>query len=95
MTMDGGDTTTEFALEISVFKDQDYMLPYGIRDFPLKVALNKPLYVQVTTQPLNVNPLILKSAKTQMQEKSENSLLVAQRTSSKLTDDFSFLCVSH
>lgn len=47
MTMDGGDTTTEFALEISVFKDQDYMLPYGIRDFPLKVALNKPLYVQL------------------------------------------------
>lgn len=49
MAMNGGDTTTEFTLEISVFKDQDYLLPYGIRDFPLKVALNKPLYIQVTT----------------------------------------------
>ena len=47
VTMDGGDSTTEFVLEISVFKDQEYLLPYGIRDFPLKVALNKPLYVQV------------------------------------------------
>lgn len=47
MTMDGGDSTTEFVLEISVFKDQEYLLPYGIRDFPLKVALNKPLYVQL------------------------------------------------
>lgn len=47
--MDGGDTTTEFTLEISVFKDQDYSDPYGIRDFPLKVTLNKPLFVQVTT----------------------------------------------
>lgn len=47
MKMDGGDTTTEFTLEISVFKDQDYQLRYGISDFPLKVTLNKPLFVQL------------------------------------------------
>ena len=50
MTMDGGDIKTEFTLEISVFKDDDYLLPYGIRDFPLKVSLSKPLYVQVVEQ---------------------------------------------
>ncbi|XP_078377512.1 uncharacterized protein LOC144660683 isoform X1 [Oculina patagonica] len=47
MTMDGGKIKTEFTLEISVFKDEDYLLPYGIRDFPLKVSLSKPLYVQL------------------------------------------------
>lgn len=45
--MDAGEVKTEFTLEISVFKDKDYLLPYGIRDFPLKVSLSKPLYVQV------------------------------------------------
>ena len=50
MTMDGGDTKTEFTLEISVFKDKDYLLPYGIRDFPLKVSLGNPLFVQVGQQ---------------------------------------------
>ena len=47
MTMDGGETKTEFTLEISVFKDENYLLPFGIRDFPLKVSLGKPLFVQV------------------------------------------------
>jgi len=47
MTMDGGDATTEFTLEISVFKDKDYLLPFGVRDFPLKVTLNKPLFIQL------------------------------------------------
>ena len=55
MTMDGGDVKTEFTLEISVFKDQDYLLPYGIRDFPLKVSLSKPLYVQVMEQVRDTN----------------------------------------
>ncbi|KAJ7380108.1 hypothetical protein OS493_010819 [Desmophyllum pertusum] len=47
MTMDGGETKTEFTLEISVFKDEEYLFPYGIRDFPLKVSLSEPLYVQL------------------------------------------------
>lgn len=46
--MNGGETTTELTLEISVFKDQDYLLPFGVRDFPLKVTLNKPLFIQVS-----------------------------------------------
>lgn len=55
MTMDGGDIKTEFTLEISVFKDEDYLLPYGIRDFPLKVSLSKPLFVQVIKQVRKIN----------------------------------------
>ena len=47
MTMDGGDTKAQFTLEISVFKDKDYLLPHGIKEFPLRVSLSKPLYVQV------------------------------------------------
>ena len=47
MTMDGGDTKAQFTLQISVFKDKDYLLPYGIKEFPLRVSLSKPLYVQV------------------------------------------------
>lgn len=46
--MNGGETTTELTLEISVFKDQDYLRPFGVRDFPLKVTLNKPLFIQVS-----------------------------------------------
>ena len=45
--MNGGDTKAQFTLEISVFKDKDYLLPYGIKEFPLRVSLSKPLYVQV------------------------------------------------
>ena len=54
MTMDGGDATTEFTLEISVFKDKDYLLPFGVRDFPLKVTLNKPLFIQVTMKAVSI-----------------------------------------
>ena len=52
MTMDGGDTKAQFTLEISVFKDKDYLLPYGIKEFPLRVSLSKPLYVQVKSAKL-------------------------------------------
>jgi len=48
VNMNGGETTTELTLEISVFKDQDYLLPFGVRDFPLKVTLNKPLFIQLS-----------------------------------------------
>ena len=47
MAMDGGDTTTEFVLEMAVFRDQRFQIPYGAGDFPLKVSLSKPLYIQV------------------------------------------------
>ena len=52
MTMNGGDTKAQFTLEISVFKDEDYLLPYGIKEFPLKVSLSKPLFVQVKSKKL-------------------------------------------
>jgi len=52
MTMNGGDTKAQFTLEISVFKDKDYLLPYGIKEFPLKMSLSKPLFVQVKSKKL-------------------------------------------
>lgn len=48
VSMEGGETTTELTLEISVFRDRDYLLPFGVRDFPLKVTLNKPLFIQLS-----------------------------------------------
>ena len=46
--MDGGNTMTEFTLELSLFHDKEYQKPYGIDEYPVPVTINEPLYVQAS-----------------------------------------------
>lgn len=33
---------------MSLYRDESFSLAYGVGDFPLKVTVNRPLYVQVS-----------------------------------------------
>lgn len=46
--MDGGNVTTKFELGMSLYRDESYSTSFGIVDFPLRVTVNRPLFVQVT-----------------------------------------------
>lgn len=45
--MDGGNVTTKFELGMTLYRDESYSVSFGIGDFPLRVTVNRPLFVQV------------------------------------------------
>ena len=47
---DGGNGTTNFVLGMALFKTENYLSPYGQEDFPLRVVLNKPVFIQVAVE---------------------------------------------
>ena len=47
---DGGNATTSFMLQMSLFQGSEYNRPYGPKDFPLQVVLNKPVFIQVAVE---------------------------------------------